>query len=83
MPQIKPKKNYFPNTAKIAEKSPSEPAIMIRPASKTPSITAMTVCLNFIFNKLAAKVPVQAPVPGNGIPTKSKSARKTPRPAFS
>ena len=55
---------------------------MIRPASKTPSITAMTVCLNFIFKKLAAKVPVHAPVPGNGIPTKSKSARKIPHPAF-
>ena len=38
-------------------------------ASTTPPITAMTLFLKPISRKLAARVPVHAPVPGNGMPT--------------
>ena len=40
---------------------------MIRPANRTPAITAMTVFLKSKSKMLAASDPVQAPVPGSGI----------------
>ena len=51
------------------------------PASKTPHIAASTLDLKFIFKKLAASVPVHAPVPGSGIPTNKSNATKSPLPA--
>ena len=48
------------------------PKDIIIPAKITPSATALTLVLKSRFKKLAAKVPVHAPVPGSGIPTKSK-----------
>ena len=39
--------------------------------------------LKSIFSMLAASVPVQAPVPGRGMPTKSSRATNNPLPAFS
>ena len=44
-------------------------------ARTTPPITANTLFLKSLSRKLAARVPVQAPVPGNGMPTKSSSAQ--------
>lgn len=38
--------------------------------------------LKSISSRLAARVPVQAPVPGRGIPTNSSSAQYSPRPAL-
>ena len=51
---------------------------MMIPARITPSITAITLRLKSQSRIDAAKVPVQAPVPGSGIPTKSRRAQKTP-----
>ena len=51
------------------------------PASKTPHIAASTLDLKSIFKKLAASVPVHAPVPGSGIPTNKSNATKSPLPA--
>ena len=51
--------------------------IMI-PARITPSITARTLRLKSQSRIDAASVPVQAPVPGSGIPTKSRRAQKIP-----
>ena len=51
------------------------PRDIIRPASKTPRVTAEMLVLKSIFKKLAAKVPVQAPVPGRGIPTNKSKAK--------
>ena len=65
-----------------AVKRPRLPAIIIMPARRTPSITAMIVFLKLMSRRLAARVPVHAPVPGSGIPTKSSNATKIPRPAF-
>ena len=73
----------YPEIAKSAENNPKEPAIIIRPASKTPRITEITVSLKLNPKRLAAKVPVQAPVPGSGIPTNKSNAIKNPFPAFS
>ena len=42
---------------------------IITPAKRTPHIQAITLFLNSKSKKLAANVPVQAPVPGSGIPT--------------
>ncbi len=51
----------------------------IMPAARTtPAITDIAVSLAPIFRKLAPKVPVQAPVPGMGMPTKSISASIRP-----
>ncbi len=47
---------------------------MIMPANNTPQMTAITLFLKFISKKLAANVPVQAPVPGIGMPTKRNNA---------
>ena len=44
-------------------------------ASTTPPMTAMTLFLKSMSKKLAAKVPVHAPVPGNGMPTNSNNAQ--------
>ena len=55
---------------------------MMIPARTTPAETASDVVLMPISRKLAASVPVHAPVPGSGIPTNSSRARKEPvRPA--
>ena len=54
------------------------PNDIIIPAKITPSATALTLVLKSKFKKLAANVPVQAPVPGSGIPTKSNNAKKMP-----
>ncbi len=48
---------------------------MMTPASRTPSITASTLDLKSISRKLAASVPVQAPVPGSGMATSRHSPR--------
>ena len=58
----------------IAPNTPSEAASMITPARITPSITNTTLFLKSIFRMLAASVPDQAPVPGRGMPTKSRRA---------
>ena len=56
------------------------PNDIIIPARITPRATALTLVLKSKFKKLEANVPVQAPVPGSGIPTK----RTTPQyPYFS
>jgi hypothetical protein len=51
---------------------------MMIPARITPSITAITLRLKSQSRIDAARVPVQAPVPGSGIPTKRRRAQKTP-----
>ena len=72
----------YPEIANKAVNKPKEPAIIIKPASKTPRITAITVSLKLNPSKLAAKVPVQAPVPGSGTPTNKNNAIKNPFPVF-
>ena len=54
------------------------PKDIIIPARITPRATALTLVLKSKFKKLAANVPVQAPVPGSGIPTKVIMQRKYP-----
>lgn len=66
----------------IAVNTPAEAIPIIIPASNTPPRTAITLFLKPISRKLAASVPVHAPVPGIGIPTNNKSAIKRPFPAF-
>ena len=56
--------------------------IIIIPASKTPASTAIVPFLALIPSKQAARLPVQAPVPGRGMPTKSVSAKNKPKPAL-
>lgn len=51
-------------------KRPNETASMMSPAVRTPASTAIMVFLKSSFKILAARVPVQAPVPGIGIATK-------------
>ena len=51
---------------------------MMIPARITPSITAITLRLKSQSRIDAAKVPVQAPVPGSGIPTKVEGPRRFP-----
>lgn len=46
------------------------PNDIIIPANITPKVTAVILVLKSSFKKLAARVPVQAPVPGNGTPYK-------------
>ena len=55
--------------------------VIIIPARRTPHITEMTLFLKSSFKKLAASVPVHAPVPGSGIPTKISNAQNIPFPA--
>ena len=54
------------------------PKDIIIPASITPRETAVILVLKSSFKNEAAKVPVQAPVPGNGIPTNINKAQKIP-----
>ena len=54
---------------------------MMIPAKMTPNITASTLDLKFISKILAASVPVQAPLPRNGMPTNINSATNNPIPA--
>ena len=49
------------------EKPTTLAVIMITPARRTPSMTAMIVGTKSMSRMLAARVPVQAPVPGSGI----------------
>ena len=51
---------------------------MMSPAKMTPNITARTLRLKSQSRMEAARVPVQAPVPGSGIPTNSSNAQKIP-----
>ena len=51
---------------------------MMRPARITPSMTARLLRLKSQSRMEAARAPVQAPVPGRGIPTKSNKAQKIP-----
>ena len=51
---------------------------MMIPARITPSITAITLRLKSQSRIDAARVPVQAPVPGSGIPTKVEGPRRHP-----
>ena len=51
---------------------------MMRPARMTPSMTARLLRLKSQSRIEAARAPVQAPVPGRGIPTKSNKAQKIP-----
>ena len=51
---------------------------MMRPARITPSMTARLLRLKSQSRIEAARAPVQAPVPGRGIPTKSNKAQKIP-----
>ena len=54
------------------------PSDIIIPASSTPNVTAEILVLKSRFKKLAASVPVHAPVPGSGIPTNISRAKKIP-----
>ena len=54
---------------------------IMQPASRTPPMQARTLSLKSISSRLAARVPVHAPVPGRGMPTNSSRAIKRPRPA--
>ena len=70
-------------TIAITPVQPSQTTILlpkdiIIPANKTPSVVANILVLKPRFKKLAARVPVQAPVPGKGIPTKINKAQKIP-----
>ena len=51
-------------------------------AMMTPSMTAIMLFLKSISSMDAASVPVQAPVPGRGMPTNSINATNRPLPAF-
>ena len=71
--QIYPPKALTPNRLKPP---------MMAPARRTPAAQARVLFLKSISSRLAARVPVQAPVPGRGIPTNSSSAQYSPRPAL-
>ena len=60
---------------KMTLNNPSETASIMSPATSTPAIMANMVFLKFKFRMLAARVPVQAPVPGIGMATKRKRAK--------
>ena len=45
------------------------------PAVRTPAMIAMMVFLKSRFKILAARVPVQAPVPGMGMATNKNNAQ--------
>ena len=51
---------------------------MMRPASITPSMTARLLRLKSQSRIEAARAPVQAPVPGKGMPTNRSRAQKIP-----
>ena len=77
--KVNHKKPYTANNALTAPSSPADASPMMMPASITPSMTAMILDLKSISKKLAASVPVHAPVPGSGIPTNSSRDRKSTR----
>ena len=54
------------------------PNDIIIPANITPKATAVILVLKSSFKKLAARVPVHAPVPGKGIPTNKSNAQNIP-----
>ena len=59
--------------------SPRELTVaMMMPARMTPRETAPVVDFQPMFSKDAARVPVHAPVPGRGMPTKSSRAINRP-----
>ena len=58
--------------------NPNAIASIISPATNIPDIIAIMVFLKSSFRMLAAKVPVQAPVPGIGIATNKNKAKKVP-----
>ena len=64
------------------DSAPRLTTIMIMPARSTPASTAIVPFLMFIPKRLAARLPVHAPVPGIGMPTKSVRAIKSPKPAL-
>ena len=71
---------------KITLIAPSTPVLatpIMIPAKSTPPMQANTLDLKSISKILAASVPVHAPVPGNGRPTKISNAQGSPRPAVS
>ena len=49
---------------------------MITPAISTPAAITGSECLILISNKSAMRAPVQAPVPGNGMPTNNNKPHK-------
>ena len=65
----------MPITAPAAPKIPAEANPIIIPAKTTPAITAAVLFLKSKSKKLAASVPVHAPVPGSGIPTNKNKAK--------
>ena len=63
------------NIAPAAPNTPADANPIIIPAKITPRTIAIQLFLKSKSNKLAAKVPVQAPVPGSGIPTNKNNAK--------
>ena len=59
---------------RMKENTPPLTNPMMIPASTTPHITASVLFLKSISRRLAASVPVHAPVPGSGIPTNKNNA---------
>ena len=57
------------------DRAPRLTAIIIIPATSTPASTEIVPFLMFIPRRLAARLPVQAPVPGKGMPTNRVIAR--------
>lgn len=66
----------YPNSAIKVPRAKKLRQNMIVPATKTPPMQARTLFLNPMSRILAARVPVHAPVPGRGIPTKMKERYK-------
>ena len=71
-----------PNNIRIVINTPLVPSAMIIPAKSMPAKTERTVHLKSRSKKLAAKVPVHAPVPGIGMPTNKSNAINIPFPPF-
>ena len=71
-PSCMVKNHYF--AREMAPKTPSDASSIMVPARRTPASTANVLFLKSILSILAARVPVQAPVPGSGIPTNRRSA---------
>ena len=69
---------FYPNSAIKVPRAKKLRQNMIVPATKTPPMQARTLFLNPMSRILAARVPVHAPVPGRGIPTKRRSATNNP-----
>ena len=78
--------NIIANNTTIIAITPVQPSVetsllpndIIIPASTTPSATAVILVLNPRFKILATRVPVHAPVPGNGMPTNNSNAQNVP-----